>query len=80
MQTKLTLRLDDRLIRRAKAYAQRSDKSLSELVADLFARLQAPTQDEAEPQSPAVRSLAGALGGKHVDREDYRAYLAHKHR
>ena len=80
MQTKLTLRLDDRLIRRAKAYAQRSDKSLSELVADLFARLQAPTQDEAEPQSPAVRSLAGALGGKNVDREDYRAYLAHKHR
>ncbi len=80
MQTKLTLRLDDRLIRRAKAYAQRSDKSLSELVADLFARLQAPAPDETEPQSPAVRSLAGALEGEDLDRETYRAYLAHKHR
>ena len=80
MQTKLTLRLEDRLIRRAKAYAQRSDKSLSELVADLFTRLQAPTPDEAEPQSPVVRSLAGALAGTDVERETYRAHLAHKHR
>jgi len=80
MQTKLTLRLEDRLIRRAKAYAQRSGKSLSELVADLFVRLQTPTPDETEPRSPAVRSLAGALGGKNLDRGAYRAYLAQKHK
>ena len=80
MQTKLTLRLEDRLIRRAKAYAERSGKSLSELVGDLFARLQAPVSEQAEPRSPAVRSLAGALEGKKVDREDYRAHLARKHR
>lgn len=80
MQTKLTLRLEDRLIRRAKAYAQRSGKSLSELVADLFTRLQAPTAETSEPQSPAVRSLAGALEGKTLDREAYRAHLARKHR
>ncbi len=79
MQTKLTLRLEDRLIRRAKAYAHRSGKSLSELVADLFARLHAPAPEQAEPQSPAVRSLAGALEGKHLDREDYRAHLTNKH-
>jgi Family of unknown function (DUF6364) len=72
VQTKLTLRLEDRLIRRAKAYAQRSGKSLSELVADLFARLQAPPPETTEPQSPAVRSLAGALEGKKLDREGFR--------
>jgi hypothetical protein len=84
MQTKLTLRLDDRLIRRAKAYAQKSGKSLSELVADLFARLQAPAPDSAtglpEPKSPAVRTLVGALAGKDLDREDYREHLIAKHR
>ena len=84
MQTKLTLRLDDRLIRRAKAYAQKSGKSLSELVADLFARLQAPAPEAAaglpEPKSPAVRALLGALAGKDLDREDYRAHLIDKHR
>ena len=80
MQTKLTLRLDDRLIRRAKAYAQRSGKSLSQLVADLFARLQAPATDAPETLSPTVRSLAGALAGHDLDREDYRRHLAEKHR
>ena len=80
MQTKLTLRLDDRLIRRAKAYAQRSGKSLSELVADLFLRLQAPATEAPEARSPAVRSLAGALAGHDLDREDHRRHLLEKHR
>ncbi len=84
MQTKLTLRLDDRLIRRAKAYARRSGKSLSELVADLFTRLQVPTGESApttpEALSPAVRSLAGALAGHDLDREDHRRHLRQKHR
>ncbi|HTR79842.1 MAG TPA: DUF6364 family protein [Gemmatimonadaceae bacterium] len=80
MQTKLTLRLDDRLIRRAKAYAQRSGKSLSELVADLFARLQATTPDDTQPHSAAVRSLAGALQGTKLDRDAYRAHLNQKYK
>lgn len=81
MQTKLTLRLDERLIRRAKAYAHRSGKSLSELVADLFTRLQPPADEPAPDElSPAVRSLAGALAGHDLDREDYRRHLKQKHR
>lgn len=80
MQTKLTLRLEARLIRRAKAYAARSGKSLSEVVADFFARLQAPSAEPPEVRSPAVRSLAGALAGHDLDREDYRRYLDEKHR
>lgn len=84
MQTKLTLRLDEHLIRRAKAYAHRSGKSLSELVADLFARLQTPAGEQAattpDELSPAIRSLAGALAGHDLDREDYRGHLRQKHR
>ncbi len=83
MQTKLTLRLDQRLIRRAKAYARRSGKSVSELVADFFGRLEAQGEEtgpRAVAQSPAVQSLVGALAGKRGEETDYRAYLVEKHR
>ncbi len=81
MQTKLTLRLEDRLIRRAKLYAQRSGKSLSEVVAELFGRLNSPdSSPEPEQLSPAVRSLAGALAGRKLSPADYRKHLEEKHR
>jgi predicted HicB family RNase H-like nuclease len=43
MQTKLTLRLDDRLIEQAKAYAQEKGRSLSQVVADYFRILNTDT-------------------------------------
>lgn len=80
MQTKLTLRLEDRLIRRAKSYAQNAGKSVSELVADMFSRLHAEEAAETVQLSPAVRSLAGALSGSKLDREAYRSHLRQKHK
>lgn len=83
MQTKLTLRLEQRLIRRAKAYARRTGKSVSELVADFFGRLDAPAEGppaEVAARSPAVQSLVGALAGARLDEADYRKHLAEKHR
>jgi hypothetical protein len=83
VQTKLTLRLEQRLIRRAKAYARRTGKSVSQLVADFFGRLEAPADEATRgvvAQSPAVQSLVGALAGARVDEADYRAHLAEKHR
>jgi hypothetical protein len=80
MQTKLTLRVDDRLVHRAKAYARRRGKSVSSIVADYFARLgDKPTQAD-QALSPAVRSLAGSLAGKNITKEDYRRHLREKHR
>lgn len=88
MQTKLTLRLDDKLIAHAKAQARRNGKSLSQLVADYFVQLDAATP--AQPPAalpPLVASLKGALKGVSTsgsdrlpDEADYRAYLAEKHR
>ena len=83
MQTKLTLRLEQRLIRRAKAYARRTGKSVSALVADFFGRLDAPAEGpppEIVAQSPAVQSLVGAFAGARLDEADYRAHLTEKHR
>lgn len=82
MQTKLTLRLEQRLIRRAKAYARRSGKSVSELVAEFFGRLESLPDDGASSvaQSPAVQSLVGVMRGASVDQADYREHLAEKYR
>ncbi|MEM1043788.1 MAG: DUF6364 family protein [Bacteroidota bacterium] len=81
MQTKLTLRLDEELIREAKALARRRGTSVSKLVAGYFRALtQHPGEaPEEEPLPPLTRSLIGALAGAEVSEEDHHAYLEEKH-
>lgn len=63
--TKLTLRLDSGLIDHAKDFAQRQDRSLSQLVADYFARLTAqeatPFETEPSAQSPGTAPSLGPI-------------------
>lgn len=91
MQTKLTLRMDDALIERAKAWARANNTSLSETVAQVFSQLPTLPQPGEEPDlsklSPWVRRLAGAarIPGKPPPtdkqvREDYIDYLERKYR
>jgi len=83
MDTKLTLRLEDRLIRKAKLHAQRSGKSVSKLVADYFAALGTSGPDESGPDqrdTPRVRSLRGAFKGASATRDDDRRYPEEKYR
>ncbi|MCB9537452.1 MAG: ribbon-helix-helix protein, CopG family [Myxococcales bacterium] len=79
MQTKLTLRLDDELVRRAKAHARARGRSVSAMVADYFAQLDAPPTDAEIAMTPRVRSLYGALADVDVDEADHRDHLARKH-
>ncbi len=79
MQTKLTLRLDADVIRRAKAYARRRGKSVSTVVADYFATLRA-AEGGATELTPTARALLGALGPAGADEAAYRQYLEKKHR
>lgn len=78
MQRKLTLRLDDELIMRAKAYADEKGRSVSSLVADFFAMLE---QDHDDPNriSPSVRRLLGVLKETDLDEADFRRHLEEKH-
>jgi hypothetical protein len=80
MQTKLTLRLDEKLIKSAKLFAKKNGKSVSQIVADYFALLEGKRQ---EPKTitltPTVRSLKGALRGADVDTEDYHRHLEGKY-
>ncbi len=80
MQTKLTLRLDARLIHLAKIYAHETGKSLSQLVADYFQLIHQPQLDTAE-LSPLTASLKGILKSdtSPVSQADYRDYLRRKH-
>lgn len=80
MHTKLTLRLDDQLIAKAKRYSVRSGKSVSQLVADFFSAIDAEEDVPGTEISPRVRSLRGAFRGSTATEQDYRRYLEEKYR
>lgn len=79
MQTKLTLRLEDRLIEQAKSYAAQSGKSVSQVVADYFKVLTSEKNAESSPAAPITQSLRGLLRASKLDEKDYRKYLEEKH-
>lgn len=80
MQTKLTLRLDDTLIRRMKRYSSSAGKSVSQLVADYFTLLDVAQSPQGKTLTPRVKSLLGALAGTGVSEADYRRHREAKHR
>lgn len=77
MQTKLTLRLDHRLIQQAKVYAREHGKSLSQVVADYFDVL-TKTRTEADIP-PLTKSLIGVIDSTDIDIDDYKQYLEDKY-
>jgi len=78
MNTKLTLRMDDELVRQAKAEAARRGKSVSQMVGEFVDSLGAPCRDEQLP--PVTASLVGVLKGYDVSQADYKKHLLEKHR
>lgn len=80
MNTKLTLRLDDRLIKRAKLYSDRSGKSVSQLVSDYFALIEADEPIPGTGLTPRVRAMIGSLKGAVTTEDDYRRHLEEKRR
>ena len=79
MQTKLTLRLDDKLIKRSKSFAKKSGKSVSQIVAGYFSLLDEEPNTENSELTPLVRTLKGSLKGANVDEKDYQKYLEEKY-
>jgi hypothetical protein len=77
MNTKLTLRLDDRLISSAKRHSAESGRSISQLVADFFALIEIEA-GEVEA-TPRVRSLRGVLASSNLDTSDYKRHLEEKY-
>ena len=79
MQTKLTLRLDEALIRRAKEHARKTGRSVSRMVADYFALLESTPTPTDPPTAPIVGELRGLIAGADTDEDDYRRHLDEKH-
>jgi len=79
MATKLTLRIDEELITRAKVYAKRSGKSVSRLVADFFSLLSPDIEEEPYKTTPKIQSLHGLLRDATMDFEDYKKHIEQKY-
>jgi len=79
MQTKLTLRIDDKLISRAKRSAKKRGKSVSQLVADYFQVLEDEIANNDAELTPIVRSLRGILKDHKIDESDYKKHLEEKY-
>ncbi|NOX08088.1 MAG: antitoxin [Gammaproteobacteria bacterium] len=77
MQTKLTLRLENTLIKQAKSYAKQHDKSLSQVVSDYFQIL--TRKDKIAEVPPITRSLIGILESSYIEEDDYKRHLEEKY-
>jgi len=78
MNTKLTLRLDDSLINRAKHAAEKRGKSVSQMVSEFFDSLDGGAQTKSV-YPPITSALFGALRGKFLSKDDYRRHLRDKY-
>lgn len=79
MQTKLTLRLEDELIDKAKKVAKKRGKSLSKLVSEYFKYITSKELKSESDLPPVVKSLYGALADSDVKESDYKKYLEGKY-
>lgn len=79
MNTKLTLRMDDSQVQRAKEEAARRGKSVSQMVSEFVDSLSSAPQDE-KKLPPITASLIGVLKGSRVSEVDYGKHLQEKHR
>ena len=81
MDTKLTLKLKDDSISRAKKYVSSIGTSLSAIVEDFFDGLTLQQQSEDFKYSPLVNELSGIiqLDENYDYKADYASYLDHKY-
>jgi|WetSurSiteA1Bulk_404760.scaffolds.fasta_scaffold150005_2 hypothetical protein len=80
METKLTLKLEQSVIRSAKKYAQHNNRSLSKLVENYFRSLTPENRETAKKNiSPLVKELSGVISEKDLEKHDYAAYLEQKY-
>ena len=80
MNTKLTLLLDDVVIKKAKGYSKSHDTSLSKLVEEYFKALSEIQKHHEVKTSTIVSEIAGVLKGTNISEDDYTDYLIEKYK
>jgi hypothetical protein len=79
MDTKLTLRLDNSIIEKAKNYAKNKNTSLSKLIESYLGKLVTP--NDTHEVTPLVKSLSGVIDlPKNFDtKKEYKKHLSNKY-
>jgi hypothetical protein len=78
MNTKLTLRMDENVVRKAKIEAKRRGKSVSRMVAEFIESIDLQQSSKTD-LPPTTASLVGILKGRDISEEDYKAHLQEKY-
>jgi len=78
MNTKLTLRIDEEIVQKAKIEAKRRGKSVSRMVAEFIESIGSPP-DSKQPLPPTTASLIGILKEHKISETDYKKHLREKH-
>jgi len=78
MNVKLTLRMDETVVRKAKIEAKCRGKSVSRMVAEFIDSLNSRPIPE-KPLPPTTASLVGILKGQDVSEDDYKLHLREKY-
>ncbi len=78
MNTKLTLRMEEAVVRKAKMEAKRRGKSVSRMVAEFIESL-GSRPVSGKPLPPITASLVGILKGQEVSEHDYKVHLREKY-
>ncbi|MEW6088685.1 MAG: DUF6364 family protein [bacterium] len=76
MDTKLTLRLEDNLIRNAKKYAKGKGSSLSIIVSNYFRSILINLKEE-NIESPVLSEIAGILSPRADNKKLLKSYKKH---
>ena len=78
IMSKLTLSVDDRVIQRAKHYAEKRGTSVSQLVEEYLDLVSDRPRTDAKANPPVLQMLRGAAKGASL--EDHRRHLVRKYR
>lgn len=80
MKTKLTLSVEEGLVRKAKRYAEEQGTSVSSLVERFFAVIKQKPDVEALENTPFTKALRGVISDEEIAEDEYVRYLNDKHR
>ena len=82
MNTKLTLSIDDKIIKQAKEFAKLRNKSLSKLIEDYLSGVSSEIPWNKQNIPPVTKKLAGILKGKKEinPKKDISEYLEKKYK
>jgi hypothetical protein len=79
VQTKLTLRTEDDLIKKAKQLARCRGKSLSKMVSDYFNHITSKKSSHDSNLQTNVKSLYGSLADTNINESSYEDHLEEKY-